>query len=42
MEWEERKRRGKGKRITDGELTKGGGGEEVPDTFYSCSNIHLH
>ena len=28
MEWEERKRRGKRKRITDGEQTKGGRGEE--------------
>ena len=44
MEWEERKRRGKRKRITDGEQTKGGGEEreEGPDTFYSCSNIYLH
>ena len=28
MEWEERKRRGKRKRITDGEQTKGGGKRE--------------
>ena len=38
MEWEERKRRRKRKKITDGEQTKGGGErEEGPDTFYSCS-----
>ena len=42
MEWEERKRQGKRKRITDGEQTKGGGKrEEGQDTFYSCSNIYL-
>ena len=28
MEWEERKRQGKRKRITDGEQTKGGGARE--------------
>ena len=42
MEWEERKRQGKRKRITNGEQTKGVRGEEReegPDTFYSCSNI---
>ena len=43
MEWEERKRRGMNKRITDGEQRKRGAKrEEGPDTFYSCNNMYLH
>ena len=42
MEWEERKRQEKRKRITTENRQRGGGErEEGPDTFYSCSNVYL-